>query len=178
MAIVNNLIAGKIRLFSDPRVTPVHPPHAVSIAGLVVACGGDHRFYNNLLKSPVDVSAEGLKKIVIEARGSAGPVLPSVEAGNAILPKGTTLTREPEGWFLSLTSDSTDSLERKTVTTELLGTAALSNCTFENPDGSPIAIDTDYFGKPRAPANPGAGPFAGLKAGKNEIKVWPKKLSL
>jgi alpha-N-arabinofuranosidase len=133
----------------------------VTIEGLVAACGGDHRFYNNLFPSPVDFGKSSL---------------PSVEAGNAILPKRTVLTRQPEGWLLSLTSDSTDSLERKTVTTELLGTAALSNCTFENPDGSPITIDTDYFGKPRDPANPGAGPFAGLKAGKNEIKVWPKNL--
>jgi hypothetical protein len=37
-----------------------------------------------------------------------------------------------------------------------------------------MKIDTDYFGKPRDPANPGAGPFAGLKPGKHEIKVWPK----
>ena len=41
-------------------------------------------------------------------------------------------------------------------------------------DGTPVKIDTDYFGKPRDPANPGAGPFAGLKPGKHEIKVWPK----
>ena len=159
MAIVHNLIAGRIRLFSDPRETPFHPPHAVSIEGLYAACGGDHRFYNNLLQSPVDFGKSRL---------------PSVEAGNAILPKGTVLTREPEGWRLSLTVDSTDSSQRKIVTTELLGTAVVSNCTFENVDGSPITIDTDYFGKPRAPANPGAGPFVVLKAGKNEIKVWPK----
>jgi alpha-N-arabinofuranosidase len=161
MAIVHNLIAGRIRLFSDPRETPFHPPHAVSIKGLYSACGGDHRFYNNLLKSPVDFGTSRL---------------PSVEAGNAILPKGTVLTREPEGWRLSLTADSTDSSQRKIVTTELLGTAIVANCPFENRDGSPITIDTDYFGKPRDPVNPGAGPFAGLKPGRHEIKVWLKEI--
>lgn len=161
LAFVHNLIAGRIRLSSDPRETQFHPPHAASIEGLYTACGGDHRFYNNLLQSPVDFGTSRLS---------------SVEVGNAILPKGTVLTREPEEWRLSLTADSTDSSQRKIVTTEILGTAIVSNCTFENVDGSPITIDTDYFGKPRDPANPGVGPFAGLKAGKHKIKVWPKEI--
>jgi alpha-N-arabinofuranosidase len=160
VALVHNLFAGGIRVVSDPRETPFHPPHSVAIAGLYAACGGDHRFYNNLLKAPVDF----------------GPSrLPSVEAGNAILPKGTLLTRVPEGWRLSLTADSADSSPRKIITTGLLGTAAISKCTFENPDGTPVVIAADYFGKPRDPRNSGTGPFAGLKPGWHEIKVWPKQ---
>ena len=33
----------------------------------------------------------------------------------------------------------------KYVTTELLGRAGVPNMRFENPDGSPITINTDYF---------------------------------
>jgi hypothetical protein len=60
------------------------------------------------------------------------------------------------------------------VTAKRLGETLVSKSAFENPDGTPMTLDTDYFGKPRDPANPGAGPFAGLKPGRHEIKVWPK----
>jgi hypothetical protein len=60
------------------------------------------------------------------------------------------------------------------VTAERLGRTLVSQTTFENPDGTPMTLATDYFGKPRDPQNPGTGPFAGLKSGRHEIKVWPK----
>ena len=48
---------------------------------------------------------------------------------------------------------------RKIVTTRLLGQAIIPNAAYEQPDGAPIRINTDYFGKPRNEANPSAGPF-------------------
>ena len=45
------------------------------------------------------------------------------------------------------------------MTSARLGKASISGCAFENPDGSPITIATDYFGKPRNAANPTPGPF-------------------
>ena len=35
------------------------------------------------------------------------------------------------------------------MTTELLGKAAIPNLPYEQPDGTPIRVNTDYFGKPR-----------------------------
>ena len=61
------------------------------------------------------------------------------------------------------------------VTAERFGKTLVSQTTFENPDGTPVSLATDYFGKPRDTATPGAGPFAGLKPGRHEIKVWPKQ---
>jgi len=58
------------------------------------------------------------------------------------------------------------------VTSELLGKAVAPNAGFENPDGSPLKIDTDYFGNKRSEANPFVGPFEGLKEGEQVIKVW------
>lgn len=57
-------------------------------------------------------------------------------------------------------------------TTELLGKATIPDMAFENADGSPLAVDTDYFGKKRDAANPFPGPFETPVAG--EVKVWPK----
>ncbi|OQW94824.1 MAG: hypothetical protein BWK77_08470 [Verrucomicrobia bacterium A1] len=58
------------------------------------------------------------------------------------------------------------------VTTALLGKAAVSGLPFVNPDGSPLAIDADYFGAARDPAKPSAGPFGNPGAGAQKIKVW------
>jgi hypothetical protein len=57
------------------------------------------------------------------------------------------------------------------VTTELLGKAKIPGLPFENPDGSPLKIDTDYFGKRRNEASPTAGPFENPGAGPLTLKV-------
>jgi len=48
----------------------------------------------------------------------------------------------------------------------------MSGVAFENPDGSPITIDKDYFDKKRDTSSPYVGPFEGLKEGEQTIKVW------
>ena len=45
------------------------------------------------------------------------------------------------------------------VTTGTLGMAFEPEQPFENPDGTPITFDTDFFGRP-AGERPVAGPFA------------------
>jgi alpha-N-arabinofuranosidase len=59
----------------------------------------------------------------------------------------------------------------KLITSEMLGKARVPNQRFEKPDGSPLTIDVDYFGKKRSKNNPNAGPF---EQGEN-ITVWPKR---
>jgi hypothetical protein len=51
------------------------------------------------------------------------------------------------------------SLNTKLVTTELLGVAIIPKQAFENPDGSSLQIDTDYFGQSRDKENPTPGFF-------------------
>jgi hypothetical protein len=45
------------------------------------------------------------------------------------------------------------------VTTDLLGSTAVSKLPFRNPDDSHLTIDTDFFGKTRNKSNPSPGPF-------------------
>ncbi len=87
---------------------------------------------------------------------------------------GIKLTQKADGWFLTLTRDPAWSTEqpRKLVTSELLGKAVIPDLPFENPDGSPVKIDTDYFGKKRDSNNPFPGPFENSSAGSLTIKVW------
>jgi alpha-N-arabinofuranosidase len=58
------------------------------------------------------------------------------------------------------------------VTTDLLGKARVSGLAYENSDGSPVVIDTDYFGKKRSGAEPSAGPFENPGSGTLKLKVW------
>ena len=58
------------------------------------------------------------------------------------------------------------------VTTELLGKAKMPKQAFENPNGTEIIIDTDYFGNSRNKRNPSAGPFEKPRTGELKLKVW------
>jgi alpha-N-arabinofuranosidase len=52
----------------------------------------------------------------------------------------------------------------------LLGKARIPGLGFENPDGTPLTIDTDYFGKQRG-TTPTAGPFEKPGEGSVRLKV-------
>jgi hypothetical protein len=58
------------------------------------------------------------------------------------------------------------------ITTAQLGRAKIPNLPFENPDGSPLAIDTDYFGRQRSAAQPSPGPFERVGVGEESFTVW------
>ena len=60
------------------------------------------------------------------------------------------------------------------VISELLGKAKVPQAPLEDYDGTPLIIDTDYFGLKRNTDNPSTGPFENLLIGKNKIQVWPK----
>ncbi|MBM3335924.1 hypothetical protein FJY63_14800, partial [Candidatus Sumerlaeota bacterium] len=58
------------------------------------------------------------------------------------------------------------------VTTERLGRAKVADLPYENPDGSPLKINTDYFGNARNDTNPAPGPFEHPGAGRIVLRVW------
>jgi hypothetical protein len=183
IAFAHNLIAGPIiSLRSDTRRTPFHVAHSTEIAGLYASASGDsgdHRFYNNIFIVP-----GGLRSI-------DKSVLPCFAAGNVYVkseplksdrsplvePTGATaikVVEQADGWYLdvTLTNGWRSETSRNLVTTELLGKAKVSNVAYENPVGSRLAIDSDYFGKKRNEVNPCPGPFELPGGGKLHLKVW------
>ncbi len=179
---VHNLAIGRIQVFHDRRNTPFMKPHSTDTAGLHVCPAGDYRWYNNVFAGGFNLGACNISV----------PELPSVAAGNVyakgavpanfdvdalkapVFDAGVKLTRKADGWYLSLNEDKAwkSEAKRKLVTTELLGKAKIPNLPYENADGSPLAVDTDYFGKKRDAGNPFPGPFEVPVNG--EVKVWPK----
>ena len=90
---------------------------------------------------------------------------------------GIKLSKKPDGWYLDITLDETwaEKAKRPLVTTDLLGKALTPDLPFENPDGTPMRIDTDYLGKSRDANNPFPGPFEIRDGAPRTIKVWPRE---
>jgi len=66
-----------------------------------------------------------------------------------------------------------DEPKRALVTTKSLGNAAIPNQPYEQPDGTPPSLATDYAGKKRSETNPFPGPFEPSGDGRLMLKVWP-----
>ncbi|MBI4875374.1 MAG: right-handed parallel beta-helix repeat-containing protein [Acidobacteria bacterium] len=160
-AYVHNLMAGRIN--SRPelnRSTPYHQAHSTALGGLSNTKGGDNRFFNNILAGE---ARSGLR--VYDSRE-----YPTQTGGNAEADPKPAVVEEGGSVYLRLTLDS----EARTplVTTALLGKARISGLAYENADGSPLTVGSDYFGKKRNDTNPSAGPFENPGAGEIRLKVW------
>jgi hypothetical protein len=198
-AYAHNLFAGKITNRPEPkRETPYHPAHSTALAGMVSIKGGDDRFYNNLFvgngEAP-EVSKPASKELQwISSFGLWGydnRELPLQTGGNVYChasqpySKETTPVVQPdadpkvkvveEGGQVTLHLNLGPELKQAVttlVTTALLGKARIPNLPYEDADGSPLKIDSDYFGKKRNEANPSPGPFEAPGAGPLTLKVW------
>jgi alpha-N-arabinofuranosidase len=199
-AYAHNLLTGKIISWPElRRLTPYHPPHSTAVAGLKNIRGGDDRFYNNILigggeslavtRKPAGKGvqrADGFGLWVYDAREfplqaggnvyykgarpyakEARPVVqPGFDPGVRVVEQGRNV-------FLHLNlGQAVQKSGTRLVTTELLGKARIPGLPYENPDGSPLKIDVDYFGKPRSAAGPAAAPFENPGAGPLTLKVW------
>jgi alpha-N-arabinofuranosidase len=178
-AFVHNLFAGQIVQRPElGRETPFHPPHSTKVAGLRNIQGGDDRFYNNIF---VSGGLESYDKAILPVWIEGNVYY----KGAKLCDKGTNridkpqfdpqlkVAEEGDSVFLHITlDDSVPALDNQLVTTALLGRAKISNAAYENPDGTSLKVDTDYFGKKRSQTNPSAGPFEDPGEGKLKLKVW------
>ena len=199
-AYVHNLLTGKIDNWYDMgRLTPYMRPHSTAIAGLAVTQGGGNRYFNNIFvgrglpgealvqtSDPTEsISGHGLW--VYDVRNN-----PPLTGGNVYLngarsysnevasltfekvDPSVELVEQPDGWFLEMICNKTWSAGSncKTVTMEMLGKAPVPMLPYENPDGSSVTIDSDYFGKKHDVEHRTSGPFAKPDEGNIRIKVW------
>ena len=193
-AFIHNLFAGKITSSPQGRLTPYHPAHSTALAGLVNIKGGDNRFYNNLLigqgtsgNAPVKPGAEssgyGLweydaREFPLQTGGNvyySGAQPYAKETGSLVVPDlapNPTIVEKDGNVYLSVNlGQPLSNAPTVLVTTDLLGKSKIAGAGYENPDGSPLKVDADYFGKKRSDAHPGAGPFETVRGG--ELRVWP-----
>jgi hypothetical protein len=191
-AFVHNLIAGQLCMWPETgRFTPYHLPHSTAVAGLSTIFSGDDRYYNNIFLG------DGLNENNKDTRynygliGYNGAKLPVWISGNVYFNRAKAykeedyhfenpdfktdvkIVEEGNNVFLNFSLDDRSAvLKNQFITTSLLGKAKMPNEAFENPDGSPLKIDTDYLGNNRSESNPSAGPFENPGKGSLKLKVW------
>ncbi|MHB1036856.1 MAG: right-handed parallel beta-helix repeat-containing protein [Pirellulales bacterium] len=180
-AYVHNLIAGGMHLNAfDGRLTPFHKPHSTELAGMHNNPCGDDRFYNNLVVQRGNLSPYDAATMPVWMAGNVflkGAKASKHEKDPLLKPDfdpAIRLVEKPDGMHLEITLDKAWASEhgRKLVTTELLGKASIPQLPYERPDGRPLRIRRDYFGKPRSETNPAPGPFEELGAGRVDLKVY------
>ncbi len=185
-AYVHNLIAGYIKRAPQGRFTPFQVPHSTALGGLKKTLGGDNRYYNNIFVGGINKNSQ--KQTGLEIYNNAK--LAMFVDGNVYLNGATgynneslflkiednpdiEITEEKGEVFLSINlPKGIFKMKNNIITTEILGKAQISNQAYENPDGSEIIINADYFGNKRDSKNPTAGPFEKTGKGKIKLKVW------
>jgi alpha-N-arabinofuranosidase len=181
-AYVHNLFAGAINTVPfDGRQTPFLKPHSTELAGFHDNPRGDDRYYNNLFAGRADLSQYDDAPLPVWMDGNVfldGARPSRHETGPLVKPEfapALKLVGESGGCQLEMKYDQAwnTGLTRKIVTTRLLGRAVIPNAAYEQPDGAPIRINTDYFGKPRNETNPSAGPFDNPGLDSIKLNVWP-----
>jgi alpha-N-arabinofuranosidase len=181
-AYVHNLTAGSFVLHPEPRRnTPTLVPHGTEIANLLATQVGDDRWFNNIIANSGNLAGYDAAPLPVFMGGNVflNGGKPSKHEANpsvAASPVAVKFTRDSDGTcWLELPADPAWSASpRKLVTTELLGKAALPGQAYEMPDGAPLAVDSDYFGKPRNKQNPTPGPIEMTGGSPQKFKVWPK----
>jgi len=181
-AYAHNLIAGELSVFPlDQRLTPFHQAHSTALAGMRDNPSGDVRYYNNVFAPPGNATPCDTAMLPVWMAGNVflkGARPSRHETASLLKPSfdpQLALVEKADGWYLEFTADPGWSVEqtRNLVTTRLLGRASVPNQRFEKADGSPIRLDTDYFGRKRNRANPFPGPVERVGHGRQSLKVWP-----
>jgi hypothetical protein len=185
-AFSHNLFAGNIELRPQGRETPYHKPHSTELAGLKNIDCGDNRFYNNIFVGDTpekQYSSSGLQmyndaKLPVFADGNVylNGANPNNKEENYIqvdINPNIKIDEIDDGTYLVIDLEKSNlEMKNSLVNTSLLGKAKIPNQGYENPDGSAITIDYDYFGNQRNKRNPTPGPFEKLNPEKSKIKVW------
>ena len=181
----HNLFAGSLKFWPELyRETPYLKPHSTEVAGFGDHPGGDTHFFNNIfIESELDVydDAEHPMRMAGNvylrdakpARHEKSPLVAAVSD-----PK-IELIRENSKLLLRMLLDRDLRTENNVmVTSDLLGEAVVPGVPFLDYDGSPLRVDTDYFGNPRDSEHPFPGPFESPGTGKIEIDLtkpaWQK----
>lgn len=187
-AYVHNLFMGTIYNYVEHgRYTPYFLPHSTEVAGLSIIPGGDDRFINNLFVPVIAADADKIRgkyglpvynqtvyPMLVDGNVYCDGAEPFAHELNKLMATGfnpdARIEEEANCVYFSISFPAMDGLKTSRVNTARLGKAKLPKQLFEQPDGSPIEISTDYLGNPRT-ETPVPGPFEIREKGRVKIKI-------
>ena len=162
----------------------LHAKHTGEVTEYNLLCGlGEYEGYPTIKEyldgfGPWKASDEGAKDkyyehMGVDAAGNAyfNGAIPRKGDEDGVVTEEVSLSLEETENGAKLTTDLFAKLPKLALTrpsTDTLGEAFVPEQKFENPDGSAILFDTDFFGNPRTEA-PIPGPFAAPPEGAVEL---------
>jgi hypothetical protein len=181
----HNLFGGDLHRADDQRYTPYQLNHSTEVRGFRTITEGDHRFYNNIFIGGNEKDSEyGLTAFESSQRpiyaednlflNGAEPRSGKSDGWQEVVDPNIKLEETDNGEVYLICDFGLNELEQykgKKVDANRLGITQLSGYPFENPDGSPYEVGTDYFGNERSD-NPVVGPLEKLSS-TSRLKVWP-----
>lgn len=188
-AFVHNLLAGTIaQAGGHGRSTPYLAPHSTEVTKLGPVAIGDDRWFNNLILGAVDMIPYDWASMPVIAEDNVYSAL-AIPLSQERLPRyivepfaAPTVSREGDEWHLTidLPTAAKSRLSCKPVTSDRLGNVVVPRLggpqvtgqQFKLPDGSQLALDTDYLGAARSMIESVVGPFAEFPLERIWIKVW------
>ena len=180
-AYAHNLFRGELKARPyDGRQTPYLKAHSTAIAGFHDNPRGDDHFDNNLFVQRGGLSGYDDTPLPMRMNGNVylDGARPSKFDGQAVIKPGVDpglrMETKSGGEYLKVKYKKTwtSGASRELVTSASLGKAAIPDLPYEQPDGAPLRIDTDYFGKSRDESNPTPGPFERPGFGDLNLKLW------
>ncbi len=179
VAYAHNLFAGVlIENLPDKRLTPFMKAHSTEVVALKENTPDDQRFYNNVFVGRADMNTYDRDATPMQTEGNVffKGTRPSKWEKNPFVVDGDAECKlvENDGSYsleIMLKEGWAGDVKRPLVTTELLGKAAIPEMAFEQPDGKPLRIEKDYFGRSRSATNPTPGPFEAPASGKVTLKM-------
>lgn len=175
-AYLHNLFGGEIRSSAERnRETPWHPAHSLKIAGLQNIRGGGEQFINNLTTPSTNLEASLQPKrdaltgswTIDPATGQfpvyadASATYPGVAEGNYQLEEAPQLTKEDGAYTIRF---KLPQQQEAAVDSARLGDCRVNGIAYQDYDGSPLHLNSDYFGNIRSSRNVLTGPFESVNA--------------
>ena len=173
----HNLFAACRWVFVKPYAWVAYwKPHSAEPAGCRAVTYGNDRYLNNIyIGSGTDAIPEGPGvQVDWNVLYGGAKASPWGDHHSRVLPE-----QNPELRFVSQADGvdlqfQTDEALRQVagpfVSREFIGVFALTGQGLENPDGSPLTLDCDFFGEARKARHPVAGPFE-AEPGSNVFRI-------
>ena len=163
------------------RKVPWYKPHSTVEAGRAGIMLRDEQWVNNIF-----IAGSGLKPAPQNRPGyvmnhnvyldgaAKHPLLDKASITSA-MPSGSQFQPGPQGVTLKFNLDS--DIFKATypgISSAFIGKLPFPKMTIETPDGKPLDIAADYYGKPIKPKRIMPGPLQGINAGTNTFRLSPK----